>query len=288
MDLRFVISAGRLRTLRRTRVALSAFSLAAWAALLPACGGDDPVEDPYASSDKFCDNLATAQCEVAESCAATTDGCKTARKRLCLETATRSSTGTRTYRAQNADACIRATVGAYTDKALKPEELDATVTGSMAELCERVFEGSIPKDQACASAFECAPGLVCAKVPTGTTQVCAPRVDKKLDEGCANTGELCAKGSFCGESPSGLRCVRKRGPNEACSDKLPCNEDTRCDVASPNPTCQPRSALGGACTTADDCVSAAPLCVVTSDGGKCLAAVQFAAVTPVCREYGGQ
>ena len=240
------------------------------AAGLAGCSTD--ATDPYPSADSYCSARADAECaQVAASCGATVDACKTKRKTLCTDAATKATSAGRAYASSQVQGCIDKTKEIYAKRNITPDDL--TVQN---ETCEKVFAGSIAKGKSCTQAFDCAGGLICDR------GVCAEKSTKSLGDGCANPGEVCATGSFCGKGTNDFQqCLAKKTTGEACSDKLPCNENTRCGAG----VCVDRLGPGQTCTVDLDCGTQAPLCDPGSK--KCAAGLQLAIGTATCKEFGG-
>jgi hypothetical protein len=247
-----------------------------------ACSSDDGPK--YGSVDSFLDALADAECAgVATRCGLDRETCVRARKTYWRTWA--SARSDREYVASKAERCVDDWRRAHEDGALEAREIDPFVRDSVAERCERVFEG---KGEALApcnidlGGFDCAGDLICDQLGdvARNTFICAKRVEKKNGEGCANPGEVCERGFYCaGEIAV---CVPKKRENEACGPASPCAEDFRCDGTA----CRPRLKAMDACTSRDECPSSAPLCTEVAGARRCLASLTFGTASPACTPYG--
>ncbi len=229
--------------------------------------------DPYPSADSYCAARAEAECsqDNASACGATVEACKTKRKSACNTAASAATSGGRTYASGQVQGCVDKTKEIYAKKTITPTDLKA-----QADVCERVFAGSAAKGAACTTDYSCSSSLVCDT----RVKVCGEKVVKKLGDGCANPGESCDTGSFCGGGEVKL-CVARKNKGEACNDATaPCLETLRCGGG----TCVDRLNAGDTCTSDNDCSATAPLC----DGAakKCVAGLQFAIGTSTCKEFG--
>jgi hypothetical protein len=249
------------------RNTLMLFAVAGFAALV-ACSSDDAGER-YPSPDSFCSAKAEAECEgVAAQCGASLDACKDRRVVVCTDAANAAIGSGRQYKAPLAEGCIEKTRALFDLKTLPPDKED-----EQSEACERVFEGQTAKNASCGGDYECSADLVCDK------GVCATEVVKSIDEGCANPGEVCDKGSYCGQVESLTRCLAKKSEGDLCTADVPCKEELRCAG-----TCRAKYAPGEVCATSAECSDAAPYCEPTQK--KCIAK-SFAAGTAACKEFGG-
>jgi hypothetical protein len=169
------------------------------------------------------------------------------------------------------DACIAKTKEIYAKRNITPSDIKA-----QAEVCERVFQGSLAKGASCSSAYACSGTLVCDR------NFCAEKRDVNVGDGCANPGEVCAAGSYCADVGGGIRqCKAKVAVGGQCSATLPCDENSRCASG----TCAARLGAGESCPTDDDCGTSAPRC--DPNAHKCVAGLQLSAGTTDCKDFGG-
>ncbi|GAC1573020.1 MAG: hypothetical protein NVS3B20_04810 [Polyangiales bacterium] len=234
--------------------------------------GTPAKDDPGLSVDAFCQGKAQQECQVASRCGTQTGACVASRTSRCSATVAQQTTGTRAYRAANAQGCIDKTKAVYAQNTITAKDLDA-----IDDVCGRVFQGTAKALAPCAIDFDCEGSLICDK------KLCANRAIKKLGELCGTPGEICDAGAFCGNAAGGARqCLAKKAAGDACdATTAPCLESLRCST-----TCLDRFQSGGACTSNDECAASAPYCDPYI-GKKCDAGLGFAPGAPVCKDFGG-
>jgi hypothetical protein len=247
--------------------------------VLAACSSTDP--DKYPSTDSFCSARAAEECQVATKCGNPPDNCKKQRAALCMSEASEATRAARAYVPGNAEDCINRTHGLYLEGTIVPAK-----KAEVDYACARVFRGTVAVNGACKTDFECAGDNICDKTR------CAAKVAKKLNDPCANPGEVCEKGTFCTKDATGLVvCLKKRDKGETCSapgvsDGVgPCLEALRCTDGVQR--CEDRLGVGAACPVGkDECTAEAPYCDDTTR--KCVAGAIFApSATELCKAYGG-
>jgi hypothetical protein len=228
----------------------------------------------YPGVDSFCQAKAEAECQVAAKCAVTMQSCMTARLSACSTTAIEATQALgRGYVADNAQACVEAAKAAYATGWLPPSETDASLRGSMAYVCSRVFLGGAGKNAACGDDNDCASGRICAAVaPSSSAKVCADQSVRGESDFCADPGAVCGDGLYCSTAQGAAQCKRMKAEGEACGQALPCAAGLRCDVSN---ACQKRLGPGAPCTSDADCSDAAPYCDKGA-GSVCDAGLSFA------------
>ncbi len=237
--------------------------------VVAACGDDEAPAAKYPSADSFCTAKAAEECKaVAAACTVSEDVCKSARKSACLTTASGATGQGRTYNSGNAESCIAKTTAVYADRVIDPAKEDA-----FEEACGRVFAGAKKKNEACAGEFDCEGTLACDL----DKKLCAVKVERKLDEGCANPGEICAKDLYCALAGAAKFCKPKNKVSESCSAEAPCADDLRCTGTQ----CIAKFDAGQPCDSADDCKSG-----FCNSDKKCQAR-QYASETGSCKDFGG-
>jgi hypothetical protein len=118
--------------------------------------------------------------------------------------------------------------------ALEPADFE-----EVGRVCDQVYRGVSRANEPCTMDADCIGGLICDKFLCGTRSVVLQGA------GCANVGETCPPGSFCGASASGaLLCQTRIGLGGAC-DTLRCA----------NSICVAQLGFGEACATDLDCSS---------------------------------
>lgn len=249
---------------------------ASTAVTLAACSSTDP--DKYPSSDAFCSAKAGEECKAAGYCGTNTDACKRQRTQICSQAAAQAVGAGRAYRASNAEDCINKTHNLFANPSFTPAaKADAEYA------CGKVFKGNVQTNGQCTLDFDCSGELVCDKGR------CASKTTKKLNEPCANPGEVCDATTFCAKDGSGLVvCQAKHKQGETCSTStdapVACVDTTRCAGTG---FCEARVPQGGACDVgADQCAAEAPYCDDTTK--KCVTQIIFAPTqTELCKQFGG-
>lgn len=246
------------------------------AVAVAACSSDEP-ESKYSSSSAFCSAKADAECtNLALSCGASVEACKSKRSDACNLAATTAQAAGRNYKAANAETCINKTNEVYSPKTVDPEkEVD------LVDVCERVFAGSKPANTPCQSNYECDGTMICDKT------VCATKVDTAVGSACGDPGKVCSKGAYCAAQGPNKFCVAKKGENDICQTDSPCKEDLRCVGAGGGGTggsCKPRVGVGEKCNSDGDCAASAPFCDASNQN---TCRVKFQVGTKACKDFGG-
>lgn len=251
---------------------------------IAGCSSDDSAAaDKYASTSEFAQAMAEAECTaVARKCGSDVSACLA--KRRTFWDARSVESRPRSYTSSRVEACVNAWRAAHEDGELTPAEYDPAIAGSAADICERVFQGSAGKAQACTTDYDCSGDLQCDVIGAATavpTRLCATPIEKMLGEGCANAGEYCAAGSYCAANGEVRNCIIRRIEAQTCGPNEVCTEDLRCALG----LCQKRYVAGGECTSNSDCASSAPLCLEAAGVKKCRPALSFGLDSPVCAPY---
>jgi hypothetical protein len=154
---------------------------------------------------------------------------------------------------------------------LKPADYQAFV-----QACDQVYRGANTANQACQYDADCIGGLICDKGYCGTKSVVAP------GGGCANVGETCPAGSYCGVLGGGIRsCVPKVGLGGACDDATaPCLESARCQGG----VCVSQLGIGEICLADQDCTNGL---FCEPFASLCAQDIRFAKGTDACNVMGG-
>ena len=258
-------------------------ALALGTGFLTGCPSADKAGPPFPDVTSFCVAKAAAECQIAPTCAVDPAVCATVREAKCnAEAAAATINGTRAYVPNNAQACIDAVTQVYgIGKVLLS---DLTAAGSMGDTCARVFEGTVDKNKACTSDFECLAGRFCSPVQPGAKQlVCADRSEVEFGGFCANPGSVCASGSYCKLIPGGAaQCTSDAQAGEFCDAATTCVESHHC-VAN---ACTARQAPGQPCVSNDDCSPIAGFCDPYA-GNICTVGFTFATGALDCHGYSG-
>jgi hypothetical protein len=259
--------------LRRSTVSLVLFAAVP---TLGACSSKGDDGEP--SADVFCEARANRECIVAEACTVTQDACTTARRATCAQQMATAALDQRFYSPTRGSDCLMAIARAFGAAPVPGWELDARAEGSMAEVCNRVFEGRGKEGDACSTDAQCAPGFACANGQG--KRICATRTVHLDGEACGNPGDTCAEGLFCNGATGVPRCAARPAAGEECSADKPCLESLRCDTV-----CRPKLGVGEKCGSSDDCGAAAPYCDPYA-GFVCGPGLILTGASPVCREFG--
>lgn len=235
---------------------------------LVACSSDSA--DKFGSSDSYCTAKAEAECKgLAKKCGATEDACKTKRVATCNNAAAAAANQGRSYRPNAVQGCLDKIDNVYRDNgnSVTPEgEAEAAV------VCERVFGGTKKEREPCAQTYECEGSFIC-------DGVCIAPATAGKNEGCANAGQVCEKGTFCEAQAGKSFCVEKKKLGEPCKADSPCIESLRCVN-----TCVAKVAVGEPCDNDAECGEAAPYCDLSSSPRKCRP--KYESTTAACKEFG--
>lgn len=258
----------------------AAFFLAA--AALAACSPAQPG-NPLADVAGFCQEKATAECQVTAVCAIDPPTCMSAHLSLCMSAATSATaSGVRTYDSTNAKACIDALDRAYGNNATLIPYANLEGPGSITDLCNRVFTGNLMTNTPCQTDYDCAGKAICAPVlPGSTTRVCADAVAVPLGGFCDNPGSMCATDLYCGVTDSGAgQCEMGAGVGASCANGVACVSAAQCAASG---TCIARQQPGGGCSNSGQCGAGAPYCDPASD--VCVAGLTFAQGSTDCLAF---
>lgn len=223
------------------------------------------------SEDEFCKEYAKRECaKVATFCSFMPSSCEPVRVTACKAMAAGSKTGARQFNPDNAQRCLDQVNTAY---ATLP--IDAVRLSALDKACSRVFEGKAAAAEACTVDYDCTKDLVCDKGRCGTPRVVA------AGGMCANFGESCPAGEYCGNASGFYMCARRPALGAACSASQPCVEDLRCTG-----TCAARLDIGATCASDDECKSS--YCNVYVPAGsprKCGPGLTFSDGSPSCQAF---
>jgi len=246
------------------------FAAALAALFVASCGHDDP---PITRTE-FCQSYAERECSnVAVACLMLESDCMAVRQTRCTAWGQNEEDAVppRSFDPQNANACLSKVSAVF--GAIKGGDvaIPARDYRSVDESCARVFHGN-GQDQkdTCSVDADCSGSLICDKGYCGTSHQVGP------GEGCANIGESCPQGYFCGGATV-LTCTVRPDSGASCGAGIPCLEDLRCS----NGACVERLAGGSDCQTDGDCASrfCEPFAL------KCGADIRFANGSAACQAY---
>ena len=254
---------------------VTAASLLALAAAA-TCGGGS--SKPVTPGD-FCNQKATAECQVASQCGSTLtmSNCVAERTTVCTQFGS-AIQAPRVFTPGNVGNCINNVKSVFA----KTTAILATDLAKVDDVCNYVYQGNVAAQGACTTKYDCAGktdgSIICDK------GVCATKSVKGNGAGCSDPGAVCSTGQFCQKSASTTfyTCVPKGDRGATCDDATPCLESLRCVAGA----CTDRVAAGGACITSDDCMtgSTAPYCDVFN-GSTCDSGLQFAPGSASCMGF---
>ncbi len=247
------------------------------------------ASDPYPDVATFCTAKATAECQIAATCAILPATCQTWRDSLCNGDALQAMTdGLRKYTPGNAPACIQALNRWYGGGNTAIPYVDFIGPGSITDTCERVFTGNLAQAASCTSPYDCANGAACAPVaPMSTAFICADAVQVDAGSLCGQAGQECATDTYCALQPtSAYACVPSATEGQPCSPTgTPCVSADRCAAnGATSFSCEPRVAPGMPCSSDSDCLPAAPYCDPNA-GSICTLGLTFAVLSADCTAY---
>lgn len=172
----------------------------------------------------------------------------------------------------NAEACLAKVKEVYGKIKEGMVAMKAVDYQAMVAVCANVYRGSSPANEWCELDVDCLDNLICDKGSCATSKLVAPGAL------CANPGESCPQGSYCGYDGRVWLCTAKVGALGDCT-AAPCIEALRCAGG----VCVPRLDIAEACTTDGDCSSGfcEPYARV------CAQDIRFAKGSDACRAMGG-
>ena len=222
---------------------------------------------------EFCNKEAREICAaVSPACLIPVTGCTPGLLAKCSADAQTQANSGLDFIPPNAEACltkVNATYGKLNQGAVA---LAASDFQAMNEVCNNVYRGTTLANGPCSSDAVCLNGLICDKLHCGTALMVAQGA------GCANTGETCPQGFYCGDSAGVLLCVTKAGPGGTCTD-VPCSENLRCSGG----VCATQLGIGEDCAVDQDCSSG----FCEPYAAKCAQDVRFANGSAACIAMSG-
>jgi hypothetical protein len=245
-------------------------------------GGCSPPASPYPDVTSFCAAKAKAECQVALVCAIDQGACAEYRAGLCEQDAANAiASGIRMYDSANVPACLAVLNSAYGNESSKILFDQLFGSGSITDLCERVFSGGVVKDDPCESDYDCSEELICSPVlPGSAMSICAPATDLTAGAYCSDPGSVCPTDTYCSNNGGAYECQPSAEAGAPCSSAPPCVSTERCVDA----VCTGRAAAGLTCATNDDCAPEAPYCDPNA-GNICTIGLTFAAGSFDCKAY---
>jgi hypothetical protein len=237
------------------------------ALVVTSCNRDDR---PMTRAE-FCQNRSERECSsVAPACLLPEVDCLAARQAACASQGQIEESAQRPFDPANADACL-SRVSAVFGVLSHNLAIEAKDYRSIDEACARVFHGNAAANETCGVDADCSGTLVCDKGRCGTWRQVDPGA------GCANIGESCPQGYYCGSGSGVWMCTARPGLGAMCDAEVACIEDLRCVGG----TCADRLTIGIACQDDGECASG----FCEPFASKCATDVRFAEGTSACRAY---
>ena len=231
------------------------------------------LDDKPKSIGDFCSEYAKIECEpTAVMCSRTRAECEPIRRAACQAFVAPLQDPSRSYRSDNADACLSQLKETY-----KKSLIAATDLRALDDKCSRVVEGAGQANASCGVDQDCRSPLICDKKRCGPQRVVSPGGN------CANPGEICPAAEYCHPSDGLMICSARPDKDAACSADLPCKPNLRCSG-----TCVDKLAANAPCATDDDCQTGYCNPYPPTGGGRtCLPGLSFAPFAPSCDAYFG-
>jgi hypothetical protein len=234
---------------------------------LAACGSQPGPLTPI----EYCNKYAQDVCDgVVRACLMTEASCKAGRLIECSNQAQENAG--RDFIPTNADAYLNKVNAAYGKLKQGELTLGASEFQALNQARSKVYRGTVLANGVCAADADCLDPLICDKNHCGTASMVAQ------GEGCANTGETCPPGFYCGNSAGVPLCVTKVDLGGFC-DTAPCLENLRCLGGA----CAVQLGIGQVCAVDQDCESG----FCEPYAAKCALDVQFGNGSAACNFMSG-
>jgi len=186
----------------------------------------------------------------------------------------------RVFMPANAEVCLAKVSTVYGQ--LKQQHLVGLTASDLQAVngaCVDVYRGQQLSRAPCAADQDCVSGLICDASKGTPTGLCAAKSEVLEGAGCANLGETCKPGLYCGNSTGVFACEARPGLAAACDAAKPCLESLRCAAG----ICVAQLDGGFPCASDQDCSTG--FCEPYAH--KCADDVRFAQGTPACQAMGG-
>jgi hypothetical protein len=233
-----------------------------------ACSNEQKSLTPAQFYNEYAQRLCT---DISPACLAPVSDCEVASVAYWRTRAAEAAAANRIFVPSNAEECL-AKVSATFDPVRQGTVVKKADFQGEDAACSQVFRGTSTANQVCAVDVDCLGTSICDKGRCGTAKPVA------ANAGCANIGEYCPQGSYCGDSGGVLFCTAKVGLGAACSDAIPCVETLRCAGG----ICGPTLGTGEDCASDGDCST--DFCEPFAH--KCAIDVRFANGSAACLAMG--
>jgi hypothetical protein len=177
----------------------------------------------------------------------------------------------------NAEACLGQVNSVYGKLQGGAVALKASDFQSVGQVCADVYRGSKRANETCGVDQDCVMGLICDRSKGLDNGRCGTKTEVSL--GCANIGEVCARGSYCGNLGGVFACLPKIDLAAPCDEAVPCLESLRCAGG----LCVAQLGIGAVCASDQDCATG--FCEPFEK--LCAADVRFARGTASCTKLAG-
>ncbi|HEX4341386.1 MAG TPA: hypothetical protein VH062_36005 [Polyangiaceae bacterium] len=252
---------------------------------------DDGLGSKISTVRGFCDEWGARACndKVVDLCsAATADDCIGSQQSFCETLIPEDK-----YSAKTAPDCLDAVADAYKDGVLTADERDTVM--NLGNACSKIVSGPGTAGKTCSEDSDCDrdEDLACIK-KTSATGKCQVPTSPPVSGGfsCDAAEAVCVTDFYC----DGTNCLAAKSQGDDCSSTLPCDAASHCldsggkviavgesaDGGAVAGTCAARKAVGGDCTSDDDCVSR--ICTqVAGSSGVCSAQISLSPSDQVCK-----
>jgi hypothetical protein len=246
----------------------SFFSLSSIVCLVCACSS--PEAEPEETREEFCERWGGAACSerVVTACqSASASACRLSQESFCLTLVPAAG-----FSPAQADACVRAVAGAYSDADLTTSELKTVLR--LAAPCDRLVRGPREDSEPCTQRTDCdtVAGYTCVIKGQQAQGRCAIPREVGAGRDCSADNAVCEAGFFC----DGANCIEQRAAGGACVRSEQCAEGY-CNGS----TCAAGLGIDSACTDDEQCASG--LCYAFSDTSQvCTDYVRLSRTDPIC------
>jgi hypothetical protein len=179
----------------------------------------------------------------------------------------------------NAQTCLNQVNSTYGKLRGGTVALKAADMHSVDQACKDVYRGTRVANEACNVDKDCVANLICDHSKGTLGGRCGAPSTVMEGGGCANIGEVCPAGSYCGNSAGVFVCQPKFDLGAACSETVPCLESLRCAGG----LCITQLGIGEVCAADLDCATnfCEPYAL------RCAEDVRFANGSAACLALGG-
>jgi hypothetical protein len=244
--------------------------------LIVGCGGDDKPLTPTEFSTRYAQEICAA---VSPACLIPEASCVAQQLSVRAGADQDAINQGRSFMPSVAQTCLNQISSVYGQLQGGKVALKAGDLHKMNEDCRGVYRGRKLVNEACGADEDCATGLICDSGKVVGSGRCGAKKVVSQGGGCANIGEVCPPGSYCGSATGVPVCQNKLELGLSCGESAPCLETLRCSGG----TCVAQLGYGDPCAVDQDCASG--FCEPYAH--KCADDVRFADRTPACLAMAG-